>query len=114
MRDILPNRRYGETFSIKRPDSTYSVTLGFYDTGRIGEVFITGPKVGSDTAAVARDGAVLLSLALQFGVPLETMRHAITREADASAATIIGAVIDRLSDDKTRSALYEVPAPQDS
>ena len=51
------------------------------------------------TEAIARDGAVLLSLALQYGVPLETIKHAITRDGQGQPQSIIGAVVDRLSED---------------
>jgi hypothetical protein len=33
---------------------------------------------------------------MQFGVPIDTMRHAITREQDGSPSSIIGAVLDQL------------------
>jgi ribonucleoside-diphosphate reductase alpha chain len=63
---------------------------------RVGEVFINGGRTGSDMDAVTRDAAVLLSIALQYGVPVETIAHAITRESNGSASSIIGAVVDRL------------------
>jgi hypothetical protein len=34
---------------------------------------------------------------LQFGVDLGTMRHALTRSADGTAATAIGAALDLLA-----------------
>jgi len=45
----------------------------------VAEVFLEGGKVGSALQAMARDAAVLASLCLQHGVPVETMRHALTR-----------------------------------
>ena len=59
-------------------------------------MFISGTKAGSDVEATARDGAVLLSIALQHGVPLLTIHGAITRGRNNEPATILGAVIDRL------------------
>jgi len=47
--------------------------------------------------AIARDAAVLLSIAIQHHVPLDILRHAITREQDGSASSIIGKVVDELS-----------------
>lgn len=98
LRHSLPQRRYGETFELRHggQHTVFSVTVGRYHDGAVGEVFITGAKAGSGTEAVARDGAVLLSIALQYGVPLQVLRHAVTRETDGSPSTIIGAVIDRL------------------
>jgi len=100
-RNTLPQRRYGETFDLRHggQNTAFTVTVGFYPDGRPGEVFISGAKVGSEVEAVARDGAVLLSIALQYGVPLETITHAITRNGDGSPSTIVGAVVDRLANE---------------
>jgi hypothetical protein len=74
----------------------FTVTLGYYDDGRVGEVFIDGAQSGSEMEGVTRDGAVLISLGLQHGVPLETMKHATSRDRNNDATTIIGAVVDRI------------------
>jgi hypothetical protein len=95
-RQILPNRRLAETFEIEHADKRYTVSVGFFLPGKPAEVFISGSKAGSDVESVARDGAVLLSIALQYGVPLDVMAGAITRNADGKAQTIIGAVLDQL------------------
>ena len=94
----LPQRRYAETFELRHIScrDPFMVTVGCYPNGDLGEVFISGAKAGSDFESVARDGAVLLSLALQYNIPLETIRRAVTRNHDGSASTIIGAVVDRL------------------
>ena len=100
-RTPLPQRRRSETFDIEHGGQRlkYSVTIGYYGgPGALpGEVFVSGSKSGSDAEANARDAAVILSIALQYGVPLETIKHALTREADGSPSTIIGAVVDRLA-----------------
>ena len=77
-------------------DQEVIVTTGYHADGRVGEVFITSSKVGSNTEAIARDAAVVLSIAIQFGVPLTTLRGAVTREQDGSPSTVIGAVLDQL------------------
>jgi hypothetical protein len=97
----LPDRRCAETFDMQfgKLNTVFNVTVGYYDWTRreVGEVFIAGTKAGSEMDAIARDGAVLLSLALQHGVTLDTIRHAITRNAQGAPDTIVGAVIDRIS-----------------
>jgi hypothetical protein len=79
---LLPARRLGMTFKLRFGGArgAYHVTCGYYPDGRLGEVFISTNKIGSAAEAIARDGAILLSLALQHGCSLETMAHAITRE----------------------------------
>lgn len=99
----LPNRRTGENFEITHggQNTPFVITVGRYPDGNIGEVFITGSKSGTAFEAVARDGAILLSLCMQFGVPLETIKHAITREGNGAPSTIVGAVVDRLTEQAT-------------
>jgi hypothetical protein len=98
-REQLSARRFSEMFELRHGGkrAVFHVTLGRYDDGRIGEVFITGSKSGSDLEANVRDTAILVSLALQHGVPLATMAAAITREGDGSASTVIGVVLDKLT-----------------
>jgi hypothetical protein len=98
MREMLPQRRQSITFTLdwgglKAP---HLITVGHYDDGRIGEVFIGGGKSGELVEAIARDGAVLLSIAMQNGAQLSDISHAITRDSHNAPMTIVGAVIDQL------------------
>jgi hypothetical protein len=98
-RRTLDQRRACETFSIDWAGFSmpHKVTIGFYNDGRIGEVFINGGKSGEAVEAIARDGAVLLSLALQYGVPMQDIAHAITRDSRDQPQTIVGAIVDMLA-----------------
>lgn len=98
IRHILPMRRRAETFELAFGGlvRVHTITLGFYDDDRIGEIFICGGKSGETVEAIARDSAVVLSMALQHGVQLNTLQHAITRNSQGEPSSIIGAVIDRL------------------
>ena len=60
-------------------------------------MFISTNKIGTAQDALARDIAILMSLALQHGCTLETIRDALTREADGAPSTIAGAVADKLT-----------------
>ena len=97
MRRVLPQRRPAETFDLWFWNQSFSVTIGFYPSGEVGEVFIDGGKTGQDSHSTARDAAVVLSLALQHGTPIETIRHAVTRSGSGEAASILGATVDRLA-----------------
>ena len=101
-RRVLPIRRHSETFDIAFGglSAPHTVTVGYYDDGTIGEVFITGGKSGEQVAAIARDSAIILSLALQYGAPLATIAHALTRDDRDQPNTIICTVVDRLMRDK--------------
>lgn len=96
----LPQRRAAETFELRHGQQAVTVTTGYYADGTLGEVFVSAPKAGSSMEAIARDAAVLLSIAIQHRVPLDILRHAITREQDGSASSIIGKVVDVLSANK--------------
>ena len=97
IRRTLPQRRAAETFGMRFWNQPFTVTVGFYADGTPGEVFIDGCKTGNDIEPIARDASVVLSLALQHGVPPETIRHAVTRGASEEPASILGAVVDSIT-----------------
>jgi hypothetical protein len=99
-RRVLPQRRRCQTFDLAFGGIAggYTVTVGFYDNGDIGEVFINGGKSGQQLEAMARDGAVMLSLAIQYGIDLANIKSAITRDDLGAPYSIIGAVVDRLEE----------------
>lgn len=116
-RTLLPQRRASETFSLSFAglNSAFTVTVGFYDGGRLGEVFINGGKSGEQVEAVARDGAVLLSLALQHGVGLETIAKAVTRDGQGAPSSIVGAVVDCLTQrDEAARSVTMTNAPRET
>ena len=96
MRNRLPDRRECSTFDVWHGGQRFHVSVGHFRDGSIAELFITGPKSGSDLEAVVHDAAIILSIAAQHNVPLDPIRHAITRNADGSPSSIVGAVLERL------------------
>ena len=97
-REALPQRRASCTASLFIGNDTYAVTAGFYADGRIGEVFVTAPKVGTDLEAILRDGAILLSFALQHGANLDELVHAMTRNGSGEVASILGRLAEAVKD----------------
>lgn len=99
-RNPLPQRRRNETREVEHGGRVYSVCVGFYDNGQPAEVFADGPREGSDMRATLSDACVLISIALQHGIPRSEMEHSLGRvprwtpqgEAEGPAS-IIGAVI---------------------
>ena len=104
MRRTLPQRRASETFTLRFWNQNFTITIGRFPDGVIGEVFIDGGKSGQDIQSTARDAAVVLSLALQHGAPIEAIRHAVTRSGSGEAASILGATVDRLATDSVIAA----------
>lgn len=100
-RHTLPQRRYAETFDLEFQLQNghmlrHVVTVGYYDDGQPAEVFVSAIKSGTDAEALARDGAILLSLAMQHHVPLDTIASAITRTPQGEPMTIVGKLADEL------------------
>jgi hypothetical protein len=93
----LPNRRHAETFEIEVAGLKYTCTIGRFSDGRVAEIFISNAKVGSHSDAAAKDAAVVASIALQHCVPLETIRHALLRDAQGRASSVLGAALDQIS-----------------
>ena len=71
-RSRLPRRRQSSTFSFRVADCEGYVTVGEYDDGRPGEVFMKVSKQGSTLSGVMDAFAISVSLGLQHGVPLST------------------------------------------
>lgn len=113
-RESLPNRRVTVTREIQwRPDrglTLIQVSIGFYEDGRPSEVFVTGCKSGTDVQAVARDAAILVSLGLQHGVPIATIRKTLTRDHGDRPGSLIGAVVDLIAEET--ATLASAFAPQ--
>jgi hypothetical protein len=103
-RRILPQRRPTYTFDIHddggRVDLTVAYSIfeapGTLPPHTVAEIFLTSRKIGSGTEAIARDAAILLSLAVQHGCPLDTIMHALTRNQDGSPQSLMGRVVDRV------------------
>jgi hypothetical protein len=97
-RQRLPNRRACESFEFRHNGFAFTLSAGLYPDGRIAEIFLSSTKPGSPIEAIARDAAVTVSIALQFGVPIETIRAALTKDHDGSPATLLGVALDALAD----------------
>lgn len=72
VRERLPRRRKSSTFSFRVADCEGYATIGEYDDGRPGELFIKVSKQGSTLAGVMDAFSIAISLGLQHGVPLGT------------------------------------------
>jgi len=72
MRERLPRRRKSSTFAFRVADCEGYVTVGEYDDGRPGEVFMKVSKQGSTLAGIMDAFSIAVSLGLQHGVPLAT------------------------------------------
>jgi ribonucleoside-diphosphate reductase alpha chain len=72
LRERLPRRRRSSTFAFRVADCEGYVTVGEYEDGRPGEVFMKVSKQGSTLAGIMDAFSISVSLGLQHGVPLAT------------------------------------------
>jgi hypothetical protein len=78
-RQKLQNRRAHWLYRFECGGQLYTGGIGRFEDGRIAEIFINGSKANSTAETNAQDAAIIASLALQHGCPLETIRHALIR-----------------------------------
>ena len=78
VREKLPRSRMGRTFEFRVADCKGFATIGEYDDGRPGEVFLTVSKQGSTLAGIMDAFAKSISYGLQYGVPLRAFVEAFT------------------------------------
>jgi hypothetical protein len=98
-RQCLPDRRPSLTTRLVHDCWSYSVTFGFDpNTGRIGEVFTHGAKVGSAMDGILDDACIALSLLLQHGVEPAALAGSMGRLGDGKTpASVIGALADLIA-----------------
>jgi hypothetical protein len=96
-RHRLANRRALETFAIEHDEQRYKISLGrelvCVDRRRLGpvmEVFINAQKVNSALDVLANDGAMLMSILMQYGCPIEDILHSMKRNPDGTPSSPLG------------------------
>jgi ribonucleoside-diphosphate reductase alpha chain len=78
VRQKLPRTRNSKTFSFRVADCHGYVTVGEFEDGRPGELFLKVAKQGSTLAGIMDAFAISVSHGLQYGVPLEAFVHMFT------------------------------------
>lgn len=70
-RQILPTTRHSVTHKFRIMGHEGYLTLGLFEDGRPGEIFIKMSKEGSTLSGLVQGFCRAFSLALQYGLPLE-------------------------------------------
>lgn len=91
------NRRAHETVAIEHEGQRYKIGLGREVVcaerdieGPIIEVFLNAQKVNSPMDVIINDGAVLMSMLIQYGCPPADIYHAMKRNPDGSLSSPLG------------------------
>ncbi len=85
VRREMPRRRSSKTFSFRVGDLHGYLTVGEYDDGTPGELFVTAAKMGSTLAGLLDSFARSISYGLQYGVPLKAYVKAMSNTSFAPA-----------------------------
>jgi hypothetical protein len=97
-RERLPSRRDSTNFTFECGTFTCVATVSFFPDGRVAEIFLGNGKTGSTADAIAKDSAVVASIALQYGVPLEVIRRALLRGLQGRVSGPLGAAFDLIAE----------------
>jgi hypothetical protein len=96
-RERLPNRRASRQVTFECNNLRYTATVSYFDDGRLAEIFLSNSKAGSHSDSAARDSAVVCSIGLQYGVPLDVIRKALMRDSQGRASSPLGAALDLIA-----------------
>ncbi len=97
-RERLPNRRLNVAQRVVWHGRSLHVMVGYRDDGRPAEVFAKGPHEGSGTATILDEVCILISLALQHGVPADRIGGVISHRHGGDPETIVGMMIKTFCD----------------
>jgi hypothetical protein len=75
-REKLPDRRAAERYAFEHDGRQWTATVSRFSDGRIAEIFLDAAKE-TPLVELARETAIVASLALQSGCSLGTLRHAL-------------------------------------
>ena len=134
VRRRLPRVRGGKTYSFRVADAHGYVTVGEYEDGTPGELFLRVAKQGSTLAGIMDAFAISVSHGLQYGVPLKTYVSALTNMSFApsgitddkdvrTASSLVDYIFKRLArdylsfDDRLElglASIEDMPAEQTS
>lgn len=79
-RQRLPNRRPSHTETLEVAGQVFTATVGFDpESGQPRELFMSAGKEGSMLNALLADAAVVISVALQSGVPAAALAKSVGR-----------------------------------
>jgi ribonucleoside-diphosphate reductase alpha chain len=84
LRRRLPNTRRSITHKFNVAGHEGYLTVGLYEDGNAGELFITMAKEGSTIGGLMDSLGTAISVALQYGVPVESLGAEVHASAVSS------------------------------
>jgi|TARA_R100001143_G_scaffold59642_1_gene58385 hypothetical protein len=100
MRKKMPDRRPSITRVLDTASGHYYITLGIDPNDEeTREVFIRGSKIGSDMDLLLDDASLILSLALQHGLPLDQLMHSLNTGRAEHGKSVLASAIKIMSEE---------------
>ena len=93
-REQLENRRRSENFTFELDGLKYTATVSRFSDSRVSELFLNNHKAGNQSDTNARDAAILLSFASQYGADLNGIRKALCRDGAGRPLGPVAAALD--------------------
>jgi hypothetical protein len=93
-RKRLPNRRASENFTFELDGLHFTATVSRFSDGRIAEMFLNNTKIGNQSDTNARDAAIVLSFALQYGADISAICKALCRDSEGRPLGPLTAALD--------------------
>ena len=93
----LSNRRECEGFDFWLGGMSYHATVSRFPDGALAEIFLNAAKTDSTADIAARDSAVAVSLALQYGAPLDVLRKGLMRDSRGGPGGPASVVLDLIA-----------------
>jgi hypothetical protein len=94
MRERLRNRRNHLLFDFESMGMRCTASASRYDDGRLAELFLDNHKQGSAIGTLVRDLALTASFALQHGADPESLRKALSRDAQGRPLGPLAVALD--------------------
>lgn len=93
-RTRLPDRRDSARATLMVDGQEFTVGVSFDEFDRPKELFLDGPKEGSQMGNVLRDIAVVISVAVQHGSLPKELAKSVGRLPDGDPTSFVGAALD--------------------
>ena len=102
MRKKLPHRRPSVTRTFETTSDRYHISFGIDpEDQQAREIFIHGSKIGSDLEILLDDASIILSLALQHGLPLSQLMHSLNTDREEEGKSVLAAAIKSVEEEMT-------------
>jgi hypothetical protein len=92
-RSVLPNRRNSEAVGFEHHGLAYRACVSRFEDGSIAEMFLDTGKTGTSANIIAKECAVMFSIARQYGAPEGVLFNALPKLHDGSPAGPMGTAL---------------------